>query len=110
MPSFSALTVYIAQCYHIYAASALGAMAFSRCFFAIFGECSSYLDESSTVLTLPLIFLVVPLFGRQMYEGLGPGWATSILGFLSVLSIPNPIIFYRWGPRIRKNSKLAVKT
>jgi len=36
--SFNALAVYVAQCYHIYAASALGAMAFSRCFVAIFSE------------------------------------------------------------------------
>lgn len=36
--SFNALAVYVAQCYHIYAASALGSMAFSRCFVAIFSK------------------------------------------------------------------------
>jgi hypothetical protein len=84
--SFNALTVYVAQCYHIYAASALGALAFSRCFIAIF----------------------VPLFGRQMFEGLGPGWASSILGFVSLIAIPVPFIFARWGERIRDRSKLAI--
>lgn len=36
--AFNALNVYAAQCYPVYAASALGAMAFSRCFLAVFGE------------------------------------------------------------------------
>lgn len=36
--SFNALAVYVAQCYHIYTASALSAMACSRCLIATFGE------------------------------------------------------------------------
>ncbi|UZJ52798.1 hypothetical protein CBS101457_002118 [Exobasidium rhododendri] len=86
--SFNALTVYVAQCYPVYSASVLGGMAFSRCFVAIF----------------------VPLFGRQMYEGLGPGWAFSVLGFVSLAAIPVPIIFYRYGSRIRDKSRLAISS
>ncbi|PWN36341.1 MFS general substrate transporter [Meira miltonrushii] len=86
--SFNALAVYVAQCYHIYAASALGAMAFSRCLVAVF----------------------MPLFARQMFEGLGPGWAASILGFVSLVAIPVPFFFQRWGEDIRKHSKLAIST
>ena len=51
----------------------------------------------------------VPLFARQMYEGLNPGWASSVLGFISLAAVPIPIIFYRWGPSIRTKSTMAVK-
>jgi len=30
-----------------------------------------------------------PLFGRQMYERLGYEWASSLLGFLSILLVPS---------------------
>ncbi|OCK79152.1 MFS general substrate transporter [Lepidopterella palustris CBS 459.81] len=45
-----------------------------------------------------------PLFTIQMYTKLGIGWATSLLGFLSVLMLPIPWILYKWGPQIRSKS------
>ncbi|CCF53347.1 hypothetical protein NDA11_003017 [Ustilago hordei] len=86
MLAFNSLAAYAAECYHIYTASALAAMAFSRCLFAIF----------------------VPLFGRQMFEGLGTGWAASVLGFVSVAAIPVPFVFLKYGKAIRLRSKMCI--
>lgn len=50
-----------------------------------------------------------PLFATQMFNKLGVAWATSLLAFLCVLMVPIPIVFYRYGPRIRAMSKFAPK-
>ena len=47
---------------------------------------------------------VFPLFTLQMYETLGIDWATSLLGFISVVFLPIPWIFFKYGPRIRARS------
>lgn len=41
-----------------------------------------------------------PLFATPMYDHLGIGWATSLLGFVSVLMMPVPILFYVYGERL----------
>ena len=43
-----------------------------------------------------------------VYSALGVSWATSLLGFLSVLMLPIPWVFYKWGPRIRARSRYPV--
>lgn len=86
MLAFNSLATYAAECYHIYTASALAAMAFSRCLFAIF----------------------VPLFGRQMFDHLGTGWASSLLGFVSIAAIPVPFVFLKYGTAIRQRSKMCI--
>ncbi|KAI0322106.1 MFS polyamine transporter [Amylostereum chailletii] len=50
---------------------------------------------------------VFPLFTVQMFEGLGVNWAASLIGFICVLLMPMPFLFYKYGPRIRGNSKYA---
>ena len=86
MLAFNSLATYAAECYHIYTASALAAMAFSRCLFAVF----------------------VPLFGRQMFEGMGTAWASSLLAFVSIASIPVPFVFLKYGKAIRQRSKMCI--
>lgn len=51
----------------------------------------------------------LPLAAPKMYESLGTSWATSLLGFLTLLLIPAPFLFYRYGEHIRSTSKFAVK-
>lgn len=46
-----------------------------------------------------------PLFIVQMYERLNIGWATSLLGFISLALTPIPFASYAWGPRLRAMSK-----
>ncbi|PKS05201.1 hypothetical protein jhhlp_008569 [Lomentospora prolificans] len=71
--------------YPNYAASALAANQFMRCVFAA----------------------VFPLFGNQMYNTLGYQWAGPILAFLTVVMLPFPYIFFKFGKTIRGNSRFA---
>ena len=50
---------------------------------------------------------VFPLFSRQMYRAMGVGWATSLLGFVTILLMPLPWILFRYGPKIRSKSPYA---
>lgn len=45
-----------------------------------------------------------------VYETLGIGWATSLLGFLSLVMIPIPYLFFKYGPSIRARSRYPVAT
>ncbi|VUC36802.1 unnamed protein product [Clonostachys rosea] len=49
-----------------------------------------------------------PLFGPYMYHNLGVDWATSTLGFISIAMIPIPILFYKYGYRIRSWSNNSI--
>ncbi|KAF4543072.1 Sugar transporter [Lasiodiplodia theobromae] len=48
---------------------------------------------------------VFPLFILQMYEALGTGWATSLLGFVSIVLGFVPWGFVKWGEKLRGMSK-----
>lgn len=48
-----------------------------------------------------------PLFATAMYNKLGVGWASSLLGFLSIAFIPIPFLLFKFGPTLRKRSKHA---
>ena len=51
-----------------------------------------------------------PLFAHAMFKNLGVGWASSTLGFISILFIPIPFVLYKYGETLRKNhSKYARK-
>ncbi|KAI0148863.1 major facilitator superfamily transporter [Pestalotiopsis sp. NC0098] len=78
---------YLAGSYGIYAASALAGNAVTR---SIFGG-------------------TLPLAGASMYATLSPQWAGTLLGLLEVAMIPIPIIFYKYGARIRAKSP-AIKS
>jgi len=45
-----------------------------------------------------------PLFIIQMYSRLGIPWASSLLGFISILMLPIPWVLYKWGPFLRSKS------
>ncbi|KAL8941806.1 MAG: hypothetical protein Q9216_002044 [Gyalolechia sp. 2 TL-2023] len=48
-----------------------------------------------------------PLFANAMYRQLGIGWASSLLGFLSVVFVPIPFLLYLWGGAVRRRSRMA---
>ena len=75
---------YIASSYSVYAASALAGNAVIR----------------------SLAGGVLPLAGPKMYETLSPRWAGTLLGLLEVLMIPIPLVFWRYGGKIRAKSKV----
>jgi MFS family permease len=86
MGIFLPLTTYIVDSYPMYAASAIAA---------------------NTVLR-SLVGAFLPLAGPPMYESLGLGWGNSLLGFLCILMIPLPIIFYKFGARLRKSHRISL--
>lgn len=87
---FMALINYIADAYGVFAASALAAASGTR----------------------SVVGAVLPLATNAMYGRLGVHWATSLLGFLSLLMAIIPFAFIRFGHHLRENSKFsqALKT
>ncbi|KAL8654466.1 MAG: hypothetical protein Q9226_003425 [Calogaya cf. arnoldii] len=76
---------YLVDAYLMFAASAIAANTFLR---SIFGA-------------------VFPLFATQMFQGLGVNWAGSLLGFVALALVPIPVIFWKYGARIRARSTFA---
>ncbi|KAG2419997.1 hypothetical protein HFD88_004794 [Aspergillus terreus] len=79
---FISLQTYIADVYRIYSASALAA----------------------SVVTRSLVGALLPLAADPLYEALGVGWGTSVVGFASLACIPIPFGFLYFGPWMRKKS------
>ena len=44
-----------------------------------------------------------------MYNGLGIHWGSSIPAFLSLVCVPMPFLFYKYGPAIRERCKYAAQ-
>ncbi|KAK7428786.1 hypothetical protein QQZ08_004711 [Neonectria magnoliae] len=80
-------SVYLVDAYASYAASAMAA---------------------STVLR-SLVGALLPLAGGKMYNQLGYGWGTSLLAFIAVAMIPVPIVFIKYGERIRQRNLFGVE-
>jgi MFS family permease len=81
---YNTLQTYVIDCYPRYAASATAAM----------------------VITRSLMGALLPLAGPRMYAALGYGWGNSLLGFVTLGMIPVPLLFYRYGGRVRRSSEL----
>ncbi|KAB8230050.1 MFS transporter [Aspergillus alliaceus] len=43
----------------------------------------------------------LPLAGPSMYKTLNYGWGNSLLGFIALAFIPGPLLFYKYGERLR---------
>lgn len=86
LATFMPIQTYLVDAFTIYAASALAA---------------------NTVLR-SLVGALLPLAGQKMYATLGLGWGNSLLAFIAVAMCPIPIIFYRYGERIRKSPRFQI--
>ncbi|KAF9520018.1 hypothetical protein BS47DRAFT_1336297 [Hydnum rufescens UP504] len=69
-----------------------------------------YLSVAASALAVTVIVRSAfgagfPLFARQMYEKLNPRWASTVLAFISLVLVPIPILFVRYGPYLRTKSK-----
>ncbi|KFA55342.1 hypothetical protein S40293_05730 [Stachybotrys chartarum IBT 40293] len=80
-----ALLNYLSDAYGVYSASV---MAASSCTRSIFGT-------------------ALPLGSGQMYASLGVGWATSLIGFISLAMCGVPFVFIYYGDVIRGRSKFS---
>nr|POE51984.1 putative efflux pump kojt [Quercus suber] len=76
---------YLLDTYGIYAGSALAVVT-----------CCRYLASG-----------FINLVSRPMYDGIGVHWTMTLLGCLAVLQMPLPLIFYHYGPSVRKRSAFA---
>ncbi|CAF0943953.1 unnamed protein product [Adineta ricciae] len=82
---FVALINYMIDTYTIYAATVMAANSILR---SLFGA-------------------AFPLFTARMFQNLGIQWAASIAGFLALLCLPLPFIFWKYGAIIRAWSKYS---
>ncbi|KAL8905594.1 MAG: hypothetical protein Q9207_002544 [Kuettlingeria erythrocarpa] len=76
---------YLVDAYLMFAASAIAANTFLR----------------------SLAGAVFPLFSTYMFRALGVNWAGSLLGFVALALVPIPIVFYKYGAKIRARSSFA---
>ncbi|KEF57026.1 MFS transporter, DHA1 family, multidrug resistance protein [Exophiala aquamarina CBS 119918] len=84
---------------------------------AIFIQCFNYLIDSYLMFAASAIaantFLRsitaagFPLFARQMFDGMGIEWASTLLGCFAFLLVPIPVLFYLYGAKLRAKSKFA---
>jgi DHA1 family multidrug resistance protein-like MFS transporter len=42
-----------------------------------------------------------------MFQGIGVNWAGTLLGCVALILVPIPVVFYKFGARIRQKSKFA---
>ena len=78
--------MYVVDTYTRYAASASAASSFLR----------------------SLAAFSFPPFVPYLFQNLGYGWGSSLLGLVAlVLGIPAPLVFWKYGQRLRKKSLFA---
>nr|POE65929.1 putative transporter c36.03c [Quercus suber] len=95
---------YIIDVYMMFANSAIAANTFVR---SAVGAAFPMLGEPESLL-LANIFLCADWSAATfMYGDLGVKWATTLLGFIAVALMPVPVLFFIYGPRIRKMSRFA---
>ncbi|EMD01230.1 hypothetical protein BAUCODRAFT_202494 [Baudoinia panamericana UAMH 10762] len=85
---FLGIMNYLIDGYTIFAASVLAANSVLR---SVFGA-------------------VFPLFTTQMYNKLGIHWASTLVGFLALICVPMPFLFYKFGSQIRQRCKYAAES
>lgn len=50
---------------------------------------------------------VFPLFATYMFDALGVNWAGTLLGCVALILVPIPVVFWRYGAKIRARSSFA---
>ncbi|KAJ9623503.1 hypothetical protein H2203_005765 [Taxawa tesnikishii (nom. ined.)] len=71
-----------------------------------------YLINANSAMSIHVVVRSIvassfPLFATPMYNRLGTAWASTLLGFLCLLMVPFPLIFYFYGARIRSWSRFS---
>lgn len=52
---------------------------------------------------------ILPLLGSPLFDKLGEGWGGAVLGFIALALVPVPVLYVRYGERLRKQSKLLIQ-
>ncbi|KAL2827956.1 major facilitator superfamily domain-containing protein [Aspergillus cavernicola] len=82
---FTSLLTYVTDAYKVYSASAL----------------------ASSVIIRSVLGAALPVAAGPMYTALGVGWATSLVGFVSLACVPIPYVLLWWGSWIRGRSRFC---
>ena len=98
-------------------ATVIGTVLIGFGFFTIFQSALNYLIDtfqkySASAIAAnrflrSVLALAFPLFVNPMFAKLGVDWGTSVFAFFSVLLIPIPFVFYKFGPMIRTRGKYS---
>jgi MFS family permease len=84
--TFMPANTYLVDVFTVHAASAMAANTVLRSLMAAF----------------------IPLSSQKMYAVLDYGWGNSLLGFVSLLLVPIPFLFLRYGERVRERSTVKL--
>lgn len=82
---YLAVFSYLADCYTVYASSALSGQSLCR-------NAAAF---------------AMPLFTEQMYKAMGYQWASFLAGCIGLVMSATPWILFRYGPSIRARSRFA---
>ncbi|MBA7492875.1 hypothetical protein ES702_03428 [subsurface metagenome] len=85
-------------------------VSFSAYLTDTYGPKYSASAQSANAIARYLFATAVPLFISQMYDGLGTGWATSVLALCALLMCPIPFVFYVTGVRLRQRCRFKRET
>ncbi|EAU33865.1 conserved hypothetical protein [Aspergillus terreus NIH2624] len=55
-----------------------------------------------------LVGAVLPLAGPAMYDSLGLGWGNSLLAFIALAMCACPLLFWKYGEKIRTNPRFQI--
>ena len=55
-----------------------------------------------------LVGALLPLAGQPLYKKLGLGWGNSLLAFIALAMSPLPLVFLKYGGRLRTSKKFQV--
>ena len=80
------LNAYLVDGYKLYAASAIAVTIVMRC----------------------IVGALLPLAGPPLYQALGYGWGNGVLSLVALVFVPVPVLFMRFGERIRKREKIDI--
>lgn len=86
-------------------------------FNVIFQQCLNFLADaygpfaasavSANTVLRSVLACAMPIAAQPMFEGLGVALASSLLGGISCLALPLPLLFMKYGPALRQKSKFA---
>ncbi|KAF2836019.1 MFS general substrate transporter [Patellaria atrata CBS 101060] len=89
----------------------IGSSIFGYGIVLIFMPANTYLIDAFTLYAASamaantvfrsIVAAILPLCGLSLYDALGYGWGTSLLGFIATVMIPIPLIFLKYGEMIR---------
>lgn len=83
----------------------------------VFQQCLNFLVDtygpfaasavSANTILRSILACAMPIAARPMFENLGIGPAASLLGGISCLALPVPLLFIKYGEALRAKSKFT---